>query len=183
MTYRISVLAFRGIYNMASFVPLVESGICLLVDVATLSTKIYATSFCLFRYAYPSSSLTCTSGRLSFAVGERYYWLCVYFLSAISFRIRTYGDSTYVRTYFLSAISFLIRTYGDSIYVQTPTPHPYYDSVPLHKHQIYIRPIFHIWVPQGFEVVEVQDVYTRFQKVTAAEGMLRIINNSSEASF
>ena len=51
--------------------------------------------FRLFRYAYPSGSLRCSrkrpsllslacaSGRLSFAVGERYY--CVYFLSAISF--------------------------------------------------------------------------------------------------
>ena len=75
----------------------------------------------------------------------RRFHICTYFLSAISFRIRTYGDSTYVRTYFLSAISFHMRTYGDSIYVQTPTPHPYYDSVPLHKHQIYIRPIFHNW--------------------------------------
>ena len=63
-----------------TFVPLVESGICLLVDVATLST-IYdvrllllccclaaATNFVtptlqifrLFRYSYPSSSLRCS---------------------------------------------------------------------------------------------------------------------------
>ena len=110
------------------FVPLVESGICLLVDVATLSTIYdvrnplllppgYPTQevisrpqavrppsstppgcpkrekkkkktlqfFRFFRYAYPSSSfrcsrkrpsllsLACASGRLSFAVGERYY--------------------------------------------------------------------------------------------------------------
>ena len=120
------------------FVPLVESGICLLVDVATLSTiydvrhplllppayptqelisrpqavrppsstpprlpqerkeKKNATNFpSSFRYAYPSSSLRCSrkrpsllslacaSGRLSFAVGERYY--CVYsFLQSLS---------------------------------------------------------------------------------------------------
>ena len=109
------------------FVPPVESGICLLVDVATLSTVYdvrhplllppgYPTQVLIsrpqavrppsstppgcpkrekqkntlrffrpFRYAYPSSSfrcsrrrssllsLACASGRLSFAVGERYY--------------------------------------------------------------------------------------------------------------
>ena len=61
--------------------------------------------FRLFRYAYPSSSLRCSrkrpsllslacaSGRLSFAVGERYY--CVYFLSAISFHVRTYADASF----------------------------------------------------------------------------------------
>ena len=119
------------------FVPLVESGICLLVDVATLSTIYdvrhplvlppgYPTqelisrpqavrppsstprekrNFRLFRYAYPSSSLRCSrkrpsllslacaSGRLSFAVGERYYY--VYYLSAISFHVRTYADASF----------------------------------------------------------------------------------------
>ena len=57
------------------------------------------------RYACPSSffrcsrkrpsllSLACASGRLSYAVGERYY--CVYSLSAISFRIRTYTDASF----------------------------------------------------------------------------------------
>ena len=61
--------------------------------------------FRLFRYAYPSSSLRCSrkrpsllslacaSGRLSFAVEERYY--CVYFLSAISFHVRTYADASF----------------------------------------------------------------------------------------
>ena len=131
---------------MIYFVPLVESGICLLVDVATLSTIYdvrhplllppgYPTQelisrpqavrpsstppgcpkrekkkktlqiFRLFRYAYPSSSLRCSrkrpsllslacaSGRLSFAVGECYY--CVYFLSAISFHVRTYADASF----------------------------------------------------------------------------------------
>ena len=38
-------------------------------------------------------SLACASGRLSFAVGERYY--CVYFLSAISFHVRTYADASF----------------------------------------------------------------------------------------
>ena len=59
----------------------------------------------LFLYACPSSSfrcsrkrpsllsLACASGRLSFAVGERYY--CVYFLSAISFHVRTYADASF----------------------------------------------------------------------------------------
>ena len=56
------------------------------------------------------------SGRLSFAVGERYY-CCVYYLSAISFHV----PGTYIRRRLI----------------------PYYDSGPLHKHQIYIRPIFH----------------------------------------
>ena len=79
-----------------------------------IMTKIRYKIFRLFRYAYPSSSLACTSGRLSFAVGERYY--CVYFLSAISFHVRTYIRRRLI---------------------------PYYDSGPLHKHQIYIRPIFH----------------------------------------
>ena len=58
------------------------------------------------RYACPSSSfrcsrkrpsllsLPCASGRLSFAVGERYY-CCVYFLSAISFHVRTYADASF----------------------------------------------------------------------------------------
>ena len=58
------------------------------------------------RYACPSSffrcsrkrpsllSLACASGRLSFAVGERYY-CCVYFLSAISFHVRTYADASF----------------------------------------------------------------------------------------
>ena len=59
----------------------------------------------LFRHACPSRSfrcsrkrpsllsLACASGRLSFAVGERYY--CVYFLSAISFHVRTYADASF----------------------------------------------------------------------------------------
>ena len=59
----------------------------------------------LFRHASPSSSfrcsrkrpfllsLACASGRLSFAVGEHYY--CVYFLSAISFYVRTYADASF----------------------------------------------------------------------------------------
>ena len=59
----------------------------------------------LFRYACPFSSfrcsrkrpsllsLACASGRLSFAVGERYY--CVYFLSAISFHVRTYAHASF----------------------------------------------------------------------------------------
>ena len=130
-----------------SFVPLVESGICLLVDLATLSTiydvrhplllpRGYPTQELisrpqavrhpsstppgcpkrekkkntlqfvrLFRYAPPSSSfrcsrkrpsllsLSCASGRLSFAVGEHYY--CVYFLFAISFHVRTYADASF----------------------------------------------------------------------------------------
>ena len=75
------------------FVPLVESG------------KQIRYKFSAFRYAYPSSSLRCSrkrpsllslacaSGRLSFAVGERYY--CVYFLSAISFHVRTYADASF----------------------------------------------------------------------------------------
>ena len=62
--------------------------------------------FRLFRYSYPSSSLrcsrkrpsllslACTSGRLSFVVGEHYYY-CVYFLSAISFHVRTYADASF----------------------------------------------------------------------------------------
>ena len=66
--------------------------------------KITLQFFRLFRYAYPSSSfrcsrkrpsllsLACASGRLSF-VGERYY--CVYFLSAISFHVRTYADASF----------------------------------------------------------------------------------------
>ena len=41
---------------------------------------------------------------------------CKYFLHA-------YIRSFHIRTYFLSAISFRIRTYGDSTYVHTPTPH------------------------------------------------------------
>ena len=69
------------------------------------STPREKTNYCLFRYAYPSSSLrcsrkrpsllslTCASRRLSFAVGERYY--CVHFLSAISFHIRTYADASF----------------------------------------------------------------------------------------
>ena len=85
---------------MFVFVPLVESGFSLLVDVATdrgvydlrrqaPATKNTLQFFRLFRYAYPSSSfrcsrrrpslllsLVCASGRLSFPVGERYY-LCV----------------------------------------------------------------------------------------------------------
>ena len=125
------------------FVPLVESGICLLVDVATLPTIYdvwhplllppgYPTQdlsparrlsdlillpprlpqerkdkkntlqfFRLFRYAYPSSSfrcnrkrpsllsLACASGRLSFAVGERYYFVCNSFLQSLSTYVRT----------------------------------------------------------------------------------------------
>ena len=59
----------------------------------------------LFRHACPPRSfrcsrkrpsllsLACASGRLSFAVGERYY--CVYFLSAISFHVRTYADASF----------------------------------------------------------------------------------------
>ena len=62
----------------------------------------------LFRYASASSSfrcsrkrpsllsLACASGRLSFAVGEHYY--CVYFLSAISFHVRTYADASFHTT-------------------------------------------------------------------------------------
>ena len=38
-------------------------------------------------------SLACASGRLSFAVRERYY--CVYFLSAITFHVRTYADASF----------------------------------------------------------------------------------------
>ena len=39
-------------------------------------------------------SLACASGRLSFAVGERYY-CCVYLLSAISFHVRMYADASF----------------------------------------------------------------------------------------
>ena len=38
-------------------------------------------------------SLACASGRLSFAVEERYYW--AHFLSAISFHVRTYADASF----------------------------------------------------------------------------------------
>ena len=38
-------------------------------------------------------SLACASGRLSFAVGEHYH--CVYFLSAISFHVRTYAEGSF----------------------------------------------------------------------------------------
>ena len=100
----------------------------------------------------------------------------MYFLSAISFRIRTYGDSTYVRTYFLSAISFHIRTYGDSIYVQTPTPHPYYDSVPLHKHQL-----FH-WgfaVIGGFQLLEQMLVSSPAKKYLYTDSVTEILRRRS----
>ena len=75
---------------------------CQLCRFATRCTEIFR----FFRCAYPSSSLRCTrkrpsllslacaSGRLSFAVGERYYY-CVYFLSAISFNVRTYADASF----------------------------------------------------------------------------------------
>ena len=58
-----------------------------------------------FGEIYPSSSLRCSrkrpsllslacaSGRLSFAVRERYYY--VYFISAISFHVRTYADASF----------------------------------------------------------------------------------------
>ena len=66
--YFLSAISFHvRTYADASFhifVPLVESGICLLVDVATLST---------IRKRPSLLSLACASGRLSFAVGERYY--------------------------------------------------------------------------------------------------------------
>ena len=71
--------------------------------------RIYEYGYCIcdcLGYAYPSSSLRCSrkrpsllslacaSGRLSFAVGERYH-CCVYFLSAISFHVRTYADASF----------------------------------------------------------------------------------------
>ena len=89
--------------------------------------------FRLFRYAYPSStlrcsrkrpsllSLACASGRLSFAVGERYY--CVYFLSASCFHVRTYADasfhitiqarSTNTRFTYVQSSTFLDSTNGE----------------------------------------------------------------------
>ena len=82
--------------------------------------------FRLFRYAYPSGSLRCSrkrpsllslacaSGRLSFAVGERYYG--VYFLSAVSFHVRTYADASFHMT--IQARSTNTRF----TYVQSSTP-------------------------------------------------------------
>ena len=66
----------------------------------------------------------------------------MYFLSAISFRIRTYGDSTYVHTSFLQSLSAYVHTAIPHTYIRRSLI-PYYDSGPLHKHQIYVRPIFH----------------------------------------
>ena len=97
-------------------------------------------NFRLFRYAYPSSSLrcsrkrpsllslTCASGRLSFAVGERYY--CVYFLSAISFHVRTYADASFHIT--IQARSTNTRF----TYVQSSTL-----AGGLKVHQVFIQPV------------------------------------------
>ena len=74
------------------FVPLVESGICLLVDVATLSTIYDVRHPLLLPPGYPTEEL-------------------------ISRPQAARPPSSTI---------------------------PYYDSGPLHKHQIYIRPIFHL---------------------------------------
>ena len=90
--------------------------------------------FRLFRYAYPSSSfrcsrkrpsllsLACASGRLSFAVRERYYRVIPF-------------CNLFPRTYIRRRLI------------------PYYDSGPLRKHQIYIRPIFHFYPYEGYRSV------------------------------
>ena len=56
-------------------------------------TRQEAISYAVFCLKKKMLSLACASGRLSFAVGERYY--CVYFLSAISFHVRTYADASF----------------------------------------------------------------------------------------
>ena len=132
--------------HISAFVPLVESGICLLVDVATLST-IYDVRHPLllppgyptqelfsrpqavfFRYSYPSSSLRC-----SLVASAR---LCC--LSRVPPAVcpSLLESATTVCTFFLQS---LLRTYIRRRLI------PYYDSGPLHKHQIYVRPIFHTW--------------------------------------
>ena len=82
--------------------------------------------FRLFRYSYPSSSLRC-----SLVASAR---LCC--LSRVPPAVcpSLLESATTVCTFFLQS---LLRTYIRRRLI------PYYDSGPLHKHQIYIRPIFH----------------------------------------
>ena len=83
--------------------------------------------FRLFRYSYPSSSLRC-----SLVASAR---LCC--LSRVPPAVcpSLLESATTVCTFFLQS---LLRTYIRRRLI------PYYDSGPLHKHQIYVRPIFHI---------------------------------------
>ena len=113
-------------FKLSSFVPLVESGICLLVDVATLST-IYDVRHPLLLPGYPTQELisrpqavrhpssTPPCLRPSVLRCWRALLLCV-----------------------LPFCNLFPRSYIRRRLI------PYYDSGPLHKHQIYIRPIFHV---------------------------------------
>ena len=110
VSYRYLFCLRQGSYHVRSFLSLrphrVPQWSPTAIFLQLLILRIYAKYIrykfsAFFRYAYPSSSwrcsrkrpsllsLACASGRLSFAVGERY---CVYFLSAISFHVRTYAD-------------------------------------------------------------------------------------------
>ena len=144
------ITMYFEVVSLSWFVPLVESGICLLVDVATLSTiydvrhPLLLQVFRLFRYAYPSSSLRCSrkrpsllslacasgrpcaSGRLSFAV-----------VSRVCLRRSVLRCWRALLLCVLPFCNLFPRTYIRRRLI------PYYDSGPLHKHQIYIRPIFH----------------------------------------
>ena len=96
------------------FVPLVESGICLLVlvDVATLSTIHDVRHPLLLPPGYPTQELISRP-------------------QAVRPPSSTPFCNLFPRTYIRRRLI------------------PYYDSGPLHKHQIYMRPIFHM--SQGVE--------------------------------
>ena len=91
-------------------------------------TEITLQIFRLFLYSYPSSSLRC-----SLVASAR---LCC--LSRVPPAVcpSLLESATTVCTFFLQS---LLRTYIRRRLI------PYYDSGPLHKHQIFVRPIFHQW--------------------------------------
>ena len=83
---------------------------------------IYATSFCLFSLRLPFQ-LSRVYLRPSVLRCWRALLLTLCVLPFCNLFPHTYIRRFHIRTYFLSAISFRIRTYGDSTYVHTPKPH------------------------------------------------------------